>query len=72
MGFFRLGWGRFNIVHTSPDINFDRIAYLTKLVFSTKIVVVALVTEEKEWYKMECECFVSTYRQKKDGIANWG
>ncbi|KAH8118230.1 hypothetical protein DFH11DRAFT_1724183 [Phellopilus nigrolimitatus] len=44
---------KFNIVHTMPDVNFDRIAYLTKLVFSTKIVVVSLVDEEEEWFKME-------------------
>lgn len=39
---------RFNIVHTTPDVNFDRIAYLTKLVFSMKIVVVSLVDGEEE------------------------
>ncbi|KAI5117962.1 hypothetical protein M0805_001623 [Coniferiporia weirii] len=44
---------KFNIVHTMPDVNFDRIAYLTKLVFSTKIVVVSLVDEDEEWFKME-------------------
>lgn len=45
---------KFNIMHTNPDVNFDRIAYLTKLVFSTKIVVVSLVDGTEEWYKMEC------------------
>lgn len=45
---------KFNIMHTTPDVNFDRIAYLTKLVFSTKIVVVSLVDGTEEWYKMEC------------------
>ncbi|KAL5526390.1 hypothetical protein ACEPAF_8113 [Sanghuangporus sanghuang] len=44
---------KFNIVHTMPDVNFDRIAYLTKLVFSTKIVVVSLIDEDEEWFKME-------------------
>ena len=39
---------RFNILHSSPDMNFDRIAYLTKLVFSMKIVVVSLVDENEE------------------------
>ena len=47
---------KFNAMHTVPDVNFDRIAYLTKLVFSTKIVVISLVDGTEEWYKMECRC----------------
>lgn len=34
---------RFNIWNTGADINFDRIAHLAKLVFSTKGVIISLV-----------------------------
>jgi len=34
---------QFNIWNTGPDINFERIEHLTKLVFSTKIVVISLI-----------------------------
>lgn len=34
---------RFNIWSTGPDLNFDRIAHLTKLVFNTKGVFLSLV-----------------------------
>jgi hypothetical protein len=34
---------RYNIWNTGPDINFDRIAHLAKLVFNTKGVMIALV-----------------------------
>jgi hypothetical protein len=34
---------RFNIWNTGPDLNFDRIAHLAKLVFSTKGVVISLI-----------------------------
>ncbi|KAG5645549.1 hypothetical protein DXG03_005824 [Asterophora parasitica] len=34
---------KFNIWNTGPDLNFDRIAHLAKLVFSTKGVVVSLI-----------------------------
>ncbi|KLO17145.1 hypothetical protein SCHPADRAFT_847062 [Schizopora paradoxa] len=44
---------KFNIMHTMPDANFDRIAYLAKLVFSTKIGVISLLDESEEWFKME-------------------
>ena len=39
---------RFNVLHTQPDVNFDRIAYLAKLVFSTKIVIVSVLDEDEE------------------------
>lgn len=39
---------RFNIMHTGPDSNFDRIAYLSKLVFSTKITAISLIDEHEE------------------------
>lgn len=44
---------RFNILHTAPDINFDRIAHLAKLVFSTKIVLIALTDSDTQWHKSE-------------------
>lgn len=34
---------RFNIWNTGHDVNFDRIAHLVKLVFNTRIVVIALI-----------------------------
>ena len=42
---------RFNILHTSPDVNFDRIAHMAKLVFNTKIVLIALIDGEDQWHK---------------------
>ena len=39
---------RFNIWNTSPDPNFQRIAYLVKLVFNTRIVVISLIDENEE------------------------
>jgi hypothetical protein len=43
---------RFNILHSAPDVNFDRIAHMAKLVFSTKIVAIALIDGSKQWYKV--------------------
>jgi hypothetical protein len=39
---------RFNIWNTGPDPSFQRIAYLVKLVFNTKIVVISLIDENEE------------------------
>jgi len=36
-------FGRFNIWNTGPDLNFDRIAHLAKLVFNTKGVYISLL-----------------------------
>ncbi|KAG9104974.1 His Kinase A domain containing protein [Ceratobasidium sp. 370] len=44
---------RFNILHTSRDVNFDRITHLCKLVFSTKMVVITLIDGDKQWFKSE-------------------
>lgn len=44
---------KFNILHTPQDVNFDRIAHLAKLVFSAKIVMIALVDEKDQWHKVE-------------------
>jgi len=43
---------RFNILHTAPDVHFDRIAHMAKLVFSTKIVAIALIDADRQWYKV--------------------
>ncbi|KAJ9118740.1 hypothetical protein QFC22_003961 [Naganishia vaughanmartiniae] len=43
----------FRILHTAPDVNFDRIAHLAKLVFSSKIVLISLVDENENWNKVE-------------------
>ncbi|KAJ7678532.1 hypothetical protein B0H17DRAFT_1078584 [Mycena rosella] len=44
---------KFNIMNTGPDLNFDRIAHLAKLVFNTKGVVISVVDGESEWFKSE-------------------
>lgn len=44
---------RFNILHTSQDVNFDRIAHLAKLVFNTKIVLIALIDDKYQWHKAD-------------------
>ncbi|KAJ7220088.1 hypothetical protein GGX14DRAFT_354775, partial [Mycena pura] len=44
---------KFNIVNTGPDLNFDRIAHLAKLVFNTKGVLISVVDEVEEWFKSE-------------------
>ncbi|CAE6516153.1 unnamed protein product [Rhizoctonia solani] len=44
---------RFNILHTSRDVNFDRITHLCKLVFSTKMVVISLIDKDEQWFKSE-------------------
>ena len=40
---------QFNIWHTGPDINFERIEHLTKLVFSTKTVVISLIDGNEQY-----------------------
>jgi hypothetical protein len=44
---------RFGILHTAKDINFDRIAHMAKLVFSTKIVLIALTDSDTQWHKSQ-------------------
>ncbi|KAJ1307554.1 hypothetical protein OPQ81_001651 [Rhizoctonia solani] len=44
---------RFNILHTSRDVNFDRITHLCKLVFSTKMVIISLIDKDEQWFKSE-------------------
>ena len=39
---------RFNIWNTGPDMNFDRIAHLAKLVFNTKGVMVSLIDSNEQ------------------------
>lgn len=40
---------RFDILHSGPDHNFDRISHLAKLVFSTKMVLISMVDEKEQW-----------------------
>jgi hypothetical protein len=40
---------QFNIWNTGPDINFERIEHLTKLVFSTKTVVISLIDGNEQY-----------------------
>ena len=44
---------RFNILYTAKDINFDRIAHMAKLVFSSKIVLIALTDNDTQWHKSQ-------------------
>ncbi|KAG6854400.1 hypothetical protein C0991_007391 [Blastosporella zonata] len=44
---------KFNIWNTGPDLNFDRIAHLAKLVFSTMGVVISLIDGNEQWHKSE-------------------
>lgn len=44
---------RYNVLHTAKDVNFDRITYLAKLVFNTKMVLVSLIDEKHQWQKSE-------------------
>ncbi|KAG6373418.1 Fph type histidine kinase [Boletus reticuloceps] len=45
---------KFNIWNTAPDINFDRIAHLVKLVFNTKSVFISLIDGTEQWFKSQC------------------
>ncbi|KAI9434204.1 Fph type histidine kinase [Lactarius indigo] len=40
---------QFNIWNTGPDTNFERIEHLTKLVFSTKTVIICLIDESEQY-----------------------
>jgi hypothetical protein len=40
---------QFNIWNTGPDINFERIEHLTKLVFSTKAVIISLIDGNEQY-----------------------
>ncbi|PFH53107.1 hypothetical protein AMATHDRAFT_55552 [Amanita thiersii Skay4041] len=42
---------KFNIWHTAPDVNFDRIAHLVKLVFNTKGSLISLIDGHEQWFK---------------------
>ena len=49
---------QFNIWNTGPDTNFERIEHLTRLVFSTKTVIICLIDENEQyasaiWYSNE-------------------
>ncbi|KIM39991.1 hypothetical protein M413DRAFT_189339 [Hebeloma cylindrosporum] len=44
---------KFNIWNTGPDLNFDRIAHLAKLVFSTRGVAISLIDGHEQWAKSE-------------------
>ncbi|KAF8301039.1 hypothetical protein DL93DRAFT_2102769 [Clavulina sp. PMI_390] len=42
---------KFNILHTAPDVNFDRIAHLAKLVFHARWVFIILVDKDEQFFK---------------------
>ncbi|KZV97450.1 hypothetical protein EXIGLDRAFT_832857 [Exidia glandulosa HHB12029] len=41
----------YNIMHTGPDMNFERLVHLAKLVFNTKIVMISLLDATEQWCK---------------------
>ncbi|KAH8983215.1 Fph type histidine kinase [Lactarius akahatsu] len=51
---------QFNIWNTGPDTNFERIEHLTKLVFSTKTVIICLI-DENEQYRLPLSRMTSSY-----------
>lgn len=52
---------QFNIWNTGPDINFERIEHLTKLVFSTKTVIISLIDGNEQWMKSASGWMYSTF-----------
>ncbi|KAG2058490.1 hypothetical protein BDR06DRAFT_980357 [Suillus hirtellus] len=54
---------KFNLWNTGPDINFDRIAHLVKLVFNTKCVYISLIDGTEQWFKSQCMNFSLTVRR---------
>ncbi|KAF8348878.1 hypothetical protein F5887DRAFT_948130 [Amanita rubescens] len=42
---------KFNILQTGPDVNFDRIAHLVKLVFNTKGSYISLIDGHEQFFK---------------------
>jgi hypothetical protein len=40
---------QFNLWNTGPDVNFERIEHLTKLVFSTKTVIISLIDGNEQY-----------------------
>lgn len=44
---------RFSILHSAPDINFNRIAHMTKLVFNPKAVLITLIDSDTQWFKSQ-------------------
>ncbi|KAI0249154.1 hypothetical protein BJV78DRAFT_1284185 [Lactifluus subvellereus] len=52
---------QFNIWNTGPDINFERIVHLTKLVFSTKTVIIGLIDGDEQWMKSASGWTSSTF-----------
>lgn len=55
---------RFKVLHTARDVNFDRIAHLVQLVFSTKIVLISLVDEHQNWHKVDHGLGQSTVKRE--------
>ncbi|KAF8199645.1 hypothetical protein BJ912DRAFT_1020221 [Pholiota molesta] len=47
---------KFNLWNTGPDTNFDRIAHLVKLVFSTKCVIISLIDEKEHCQRAHSFC----------------
>lgn len=49
---------RFNIWDTGPDLNFDRIAHLAKLVFNTKGVKIMLIDGKDEYVHLPTSDYI--------------
>ena len=42
---------RFNILHTNRDPNFDRLSILAKMVFQSKLALIAIIDADRQWNK---------------------
>lgn len=52
---------QFNIWNTGPDINFERIEHLTKLVFNTKTVIISLIDENEQYVTARSSQGITNY-----------
>ncbi|EJD49061.1 hypothetical protein AURDEDRAFT_112771 [Auricularia subglabra TFB-10046 SS5] len=59
-----------NILNTSPDMNFERLVNLVKLVFQTKVVTISLVDANKEWFKSELGMHVPSVVREESFCAH--
>ena len=46
--------GRFKILDTPPEERFDRIVRLARRVFDVPIAYIALVDDDRQWFKARC------------------
>ncbi|KAM6504265.1 atypical/HisK protein kinase [Amanita muscaria] len=61
---------KFNIWRTGPDVNFDRIAHLVKLVFNTKGSYISLVDGQEQWFKSGWGTMADSYSRTRAFCAH--